>query len=152
MANRQRGEVKIILDDKTYVMRPTFEALCEIEDALDTSIPDLILMFRDGNIRLKNIAAIVWGGIWGYDKKNALSMEEVGELITKTGMMNILGLGMDDGTNPVLQFMTYGLIGDKSIDEAEKIREVNKQKGNELVEADQPAPMTKLEKKKMGKL
>jgi len=140
MANRQRGEVTITLDGKEYVMRPTFEALCEIEDKLDAAIPDLIMLFKDGNIRLKHVAAIVWGGLWGYDKNQAPTFSQVGELISKTGLINILGYGMEDGSNPIVMFMTYGLLGDKSIEEAEKQKEVNKQKGNALVESEEQQP------------
>ncbi len=37
-ANRKRGEVTLELDGETYVLVPSFGAVCEIEDALGTNL------------------------------------------------------------------------------------------------------------------
>lgn len=38
MANRARGEVALCLGGETYVLCPTFGAVCEIEDAIGSSL------------------------------------------------------------------------------------------------------------------
>lgn len=38
MANAARGEVTLQLGPQSFVLRPTFGAICEIEDALGTTI------------------------------------------------------------------------------------------------------------------
>ncbi len=38
MANKERGEVTLALGGETYVLVPSFGAVCEIEDALGTNL------------------------------------------------------------------------------------------------------------------
>jgi hypothetical protein len=134
MANKQRGEVTITLMGKTYVLRPTFEAMCEIEDRLDTAMPDLLIRFQNGDVRYKHIATIIWAGMWAYDKDSAPSYEEVGEMIRSHGLTKVLTMGRDNPTeeNPIVAFMSRGILGDKTVEE---VAEQNK-KGNDKVETE----------------
>ena len=38
MANRARGEVELVLGEETYVLVPSFGAVCEIEDKIGSNI------------------------------------------------------------------------------------------------------------------
>ena len=41
MANKARGEVELALGGEVYVLRPTFGAVCEIEDTIGTNLFDI---------------------------------------------------------------------------------------------------------------
>lgn len=105
MANRQRGEVTIKLDGKKYAMRPTFEALCEIEDALDTDIPYLINQFSKGRVRLKVIVVVLYEGIKSGGE--LVSKEEIGEILIREGLVKVL----ESEAKPIAKFLSVGLTG-----------------------------------------
>lgn len=123
MANKQRGEVTINLDDTNYTLRPSFEALCEIEDRLDTSIPALISQFQQGNVRIKSLAIVVWAGVWAIQKDKAPTIPQFGEMINRKGLLNVM---KDDkgGPSPIATFLSKGILGEKQAEE------VIKQQGN----------------------
>jgi hypothetical protein len=58
-ANPWRGEVEIRLDDKTYVLRPTFAALSSIEQKLGTGLIALAGRLADENITLEELTVII---------------------------------------------------------------------------------------------
>lgn len=119
MANRHRGEVTIKLDGKNYTLRPTFEALCELEDRLDDSVIRILASMQGGRIRLNALTHIIWAGMWGYDKDKAPSIEEVGQLVMDTGLLAILEQTSDDGKNPISDFLTNGVLGGEEAKEGE---------------------------------
>jgi len=41
MVNTARGEVALVLGRESYILRPTFGAVCAIEDALDTNLYEI---------------------------------------------------------------------------------------------------------------
>lgn len=131
MANRERGEVTVTLCDKKYTLRPTFEAMSEIEDRLDMSISELISKLQSGGVRLKYLRTIVWAGMYGFDKEKAPSEEEVGELIRTSGITELLTTGIKEGKNPIVMFLIKGILGDKSVEEVLKNQEKS---GNPKVE------------------
>jgi len=125
MANEQRGEVSIKLNDKEYTMRPTFEALCELENRLNTTIPQLIVDLQTGIVSIKAVATIIWAGIWGYNKEEAPSIIEVGEMVVSDGMINIIGRGVEDDveTGPIVGFLIYGATGKNPTEAKEEKQE-----------------------------
>ncbi len=58
MANRQRGEVGVVIDGKSYVLRPTFDSLCELEDLVDKPIDEIFKVLQEG--RRSGLRAVVW--------------------------------------------------------------------------------------------
>jgi hypothetical protein len=68
-ANEDRGELSLILDGATMVLRPTFEALTEIEQALDRGLVDLARDALDAKLKLAETAQIVTACVraWGRD-------------------------------------------------------------------------------------
>lgn len=97
MANKQRGEVTLELAGEKYTLRPSFEAICELEDLLDIGIMEIVTILHSGNVRLKFIAAIAWAGMWGYDKDNAPPFKDVGEMIMQEGITNVITQSNEDG-------------------------------------------------------
>jgi len=122
MANSQRGEVSINLSGKTYIMRPSFEALCELEDVLNTTLPQLVIDLQTGSVSLKKVTAVVWSGIWGYNKDEAPSINEIGQMVVDDGMLNIVNQDLVKGSmvedaGPIITYLVYGISGSKSAEE-----------------------------------
>ncbi|MHA1835998.1 MAG: gene transfer agent family protein [Candidatus Odinarchaeia archaeon] len=122
MANSQRGEVSIKLSGETYIMRPSFEALCELEDVLGTTLPQLVIDLQTGNVSLKKVTAVIWSGIWGYNKDKAPSMVEIGEMVVNDGMLNIVNQDLVkdptvEDAGPIITYLVYGISGNESVEE-----------------------------------
>lgn len=58
MANPERGEVGVTLGDKVYTLRPTFDALCELEGIENKPIDQILTTIEQG--RLSSVRAVVW--------------------------------------------------------------------------------------------
>ena len=71
-ANEDRGELAVILDGTTMVLRPTFEALSEIEQALDRGLVDLARDALGAKLKLADTAQIVTVCVraWGKETEN----------------------------------------------------------------------------------
>lgn len=88
MANRQRGEVSIEADDKTYVMRFGANELCNLEDQFNAGVNEVLKLLSDeSNVRIKTIVTFVWCGLGGASK---LSFEQAGEIVTAVGIKAIM--------------------------------------------------------------
>ena len=85
MANPHRGEVEITLAGKTYTMRPTFEALCEIEDRTGVGLAVQLRRFAEGTFGVRDVAAILSAGIRASDKA-APGIDEIGQIIVEEGI------------------------------------------------------------------
>lgn len=58
MANPERGEVGVIVGGKGYTLRPTFDALCELEELVGKPLHELLQGIQQG--RLSGLRAVVW--------------------------------------------------------------------------------------------
>ena len=119
MANRQRGEVEIELAGKQYLLRPTFEALCELEDRSSTSILEIVSSMEGGKIRLKELTLVIWAGLFGADPTTKLELKDVGDLVLRTGLTDVVQQEDKDGRNPLVDFLVNGVLGGEKV-EAQK--------------------------------
>ena len=87
MANRHRGEVEVDLGGKTYALRPTFQALAEIEDKTGTNLVTLARRFADGDIGVRDVAVVLWAGMG----EGAPSLDDVGRLVVERGLDTLIG-------------------------------------------------------------
>lgn len=71
-ANEDRGELSLILDGASMVLRPTFEALNEIEQTLDRGLVDLARDALAAKLKLGETAQIVTACVraWGKETEN----------------------------------------------------------------------------------
>ena len=66
MVNRFRGEVVLVLDGQTHVMRLTLGALAELEEALGSdSLLSLVQRFEGGQFRARDVLALLVAGLRG---------------------------------------------------------------------------------------
>ena len=122
MANKLRGEVEIELAGEKWDLRPTFEALSNIESKLLKSIPDIVQELRRGDIRFMTAAIIIWEGLIGANggrpplsktrSGKSLRYEEVGEMIVSDGLVRVVA------HENIVLFLLHGLAGDQKMSEA----------------------------------
>lgn len=58
MANPERGEGSVTWGDKVYTLRPTFDALCELEERLNRPIDQIMGEMEQG--RLSSVRSVMW--------------------------------------------------------------------------------------------
>lgn len=58
-ANPMRGEATLAVDGKTWLLRPTFEALVAAEDELG-SLFAMVERAAEGSLKLAEISAMLW--------------------------------------------------------------------------------------------
>ena len=58
MANKYRGEAAVTINGREYTLRPSFDALCELETLIDASIDAALKQVNEG--RLSGLRAVVW--------------------------------------------------------------------------------------------
>jgi len=83
MANRARGEVTVCLGGETYVLRPTFGAVCEIEDAIGTSLYEIGRRLESAEITARDLVAFAHACLTSAG--HAVEREQLGTLIVEGG-------------------------------------------------------------------
>jgi hypothetical protein len=76
MANKYRGEITIKLPSGKYIMRPTFNALCEIETAIDKSLIILLSNFESKGISINEQHLVIEAGIKAGGQPAPLDLNE----------------------------------------------------------------------------
>lgn len=76
MANTHKGEVGFEADGKTYKLRYSSNALCELEGELKCGINDIIERFK--NMSMRDARAIFWAGL---TENHDLSLKEAGKIL-----------------------------------------------------------------------
>jgi len=121
MANQQRGETTIKIGGKEFTMRPTFQALCDIEDRVGMGIPELIMRLSSGDVRLKYIIPVIHAGVTAFNIDSGItpspSYEELGKLIIDSGFRDAFMASPTD--SPVAEFLLKGINGGRIVDAGE---------------------------------
>lgn len=84
MANAARGEAAFVAGERTYVLRPTFEALCEIENRLDAGIVEIAERIVARKYGVREVSAILHAGAQAVDAR--VSELEIGAAIAERGL------------------------------------------------------------------
>lgn len=100
-ANERRGEVAVKLDGVEYIMRPTFEALAQIEVDLGDRLLPLVTRINRTDIGIMDVAKIIFYGITATGA--SLSVEKIGNCLVQDGLT--------DHIEEVMKFLSYGLSG-----------------------------------------
>ena len=84
-ANRASGEVGLILDGRSCVLRPSFAALVAAEEELGPLL-SLVERAAEGRIALGEIAVLFWHCVTGSDWER----EALGEAIVMAGLARVM--------------------------------------------------------------
>jgi hypothetical protein len=90
-ANPWRGEVEVILNNESYVLRPTFDALCRIERELDTGLIEIAKRMANGKLALQELSKILLCCNAAAEGEPALSAEIIQAAIPGDGLTSIIG-------------------------------------------------------------
>lgn len=101
-ANKHRGEVEIELGGKTYVIRPTFQCMCEIEAGTGKGVMALAIAWAARNFGIADAAVIVTAGMKAAGEEGA-TLQKVGDMIFEVGLANV--------TAPIAKFLEMALGG-----------------------------------------
>ena len=103
MTNKLRGEVKIKVAGKQYVMRPTIAALIEIEEELGVTALDVLEWAADNLLSIKDMLRVARAGLaagghnFTHEQLTAnLLPAEVKNLYAATASLLARGLGLGD--------------------------------------------------------
>ncbi len=116
MANTERGEITVILSDKEYILRPTFEALCDLEDRTKKPITQIMQQLFQGELSIKVLAIIVWAGIRGSMGDKSPTLDEVGNMMVEDGIFKVINQGGGNGateTNAIALFISKAIGADE---------------------------------------
>ena len=92
-ANKYRGEHTLELAGKTYKLRPSYDAIVEMEDATGHSLMELTLKADGQRLRLPQAAAVSVALIkaGATDPLTAaVSAERIGQLIYEEGLVKVV--------------------------------------------------------------
>ena len=115
MANKARGEVTVSIGEESYTLRPTFEAMEQIEDKLKLGIPELVDKFSRGEVQIREVVTILHEGIVaqsGGKRHEVLSRSELGAQVLSAGLMGIIK------QPAMIRFLLHGIAGDKKMESA----------------------------------
>lgn len=84
--NPARGEASIRLGGRDYVLRPTFDALCQIEVELDAPILDLAEQVASGDYGARQTAIIVLRCAQAVPHNPPLDAVTAGKLVARLGV------------------------------------------------------------------
>jgi hypothetical protein len=84
MANNVRGEAEFAAGDRTFVLRPTFEALCAIEDRLDTGVIELAERIAQRRHGVRDIGAVLFEAAHAADP--TVSQAEIEAAVARAGL------------------------------------------------------------------
>ena len=101
MANPARGEVTLVCGSRRFVLRPTFNALLEIEDSLGAGLVEIAQRIAARRYGLRDLLAIATAGAQAVDPN--IRRKEIGEAIAEAGLQA--------ATEPVLLFLSFALSG-----------------------------------------
>lgn len=85
--NPYRDDLVIELAGRGVKLRPTFEALAEMEGALGFGVVELCAKFSRGQITLKQLVAVVAAGIRGA---GGTVPDDLGQLVLRAGMVTVM--------------------------------------------------------------
>lgn len=84
MANSEKGEVSFEVEGKTYKLRYSTNALCEMEDAAGVGAVEFANSLSDEKkVRIKDLRTMFWAGLFDNHK---ITIEEAGSLLDVVGL------------------------------------------------------------------
>ena len=89
MANKERGEVTVEADGKTYTLRFSIDAMCQMEDVTGKGVVAITQEFADpAKIRMATARAALWAAL--HEQHPELTLMQAGELIPKAGGLQVV--------------------------------------------------------------
>ncbi len=131
MANKERGEHSVVVDGQSYTLRPSFDALCELEHLVDRGIDEVFAEVRTG--RLSGLRSVIWCLLQDEHASEIRTLKDASRWVEAVGgadvaieiVNKVLGLNVADdngsGGVPNPPRAQAGIGGDSSSVRAESV-------------------------------
>jgi len=83
MANPEKGEVGIVVGGKSYILRPAFNSVCELEDLVGK--PHTVIEAEIKSGRLSGLRAVVWCLLHDVHRHEIRTLEDAAKWIIAAG-------------------------------------------------------------------
>lgn len=83
MANQERGELGVDVGGKRYTLRPSFDAMCELEELTGKSLVAWLEVFQTGGLR--GLRAVVWCLLHDEHADEVLTLKDASRWIERVG-------------------------------------------------------------------
>lgn len=83
MANREQGEVGVEVAGRRYTLRPSFDAICELEGLVDKSFEDVVSEIKAG--RFSGLRAVIWCLLQDQHGAEIKTLKDASRWIEKAG-------------------------------------------------------------------
>lgn len=83
MANRERGEQRLVAGDRSFILRLTVGACCELEDRSGKPLEILIEQVNSGSV--KALRLVLWASLQDYHALEIATVEQAGEVMDAIG-------------------------------------------------------------------
>lgn len=100
---QERGDIALTLGDVALHLRPTFAALCSMEEQTGQGLIALARRFADGAFTLNDCRVVIEAGLMGAGQ---VVPSHIGELILKAGLLTL--------ATPLTRFLEAALLGDST--------------------------------------
>lgn len=85
MANPIKGEVDLVVGEKTYVLRLSANALCEAETVLGQGIAEIASSLGDrAMVRMATVRALLWAAL--VERQRKMTVFDAGDIISEVGI------------------------------------------------------------------
>lgn len=88
MANTERGEVGIDVDGKAYTLRPTFNAVCALEQLAGGGFDEVLEKVARG--WMSGLRSTVWCLLQANHSEEIKTIEDAGDWIERAGTVRIM--------------------------------------------------------------
>lgn len=91
MVKQDLGELEVLILGDKYVLRPSFEGLWDMEERAG-SLSSMVNKFLRGDAGLREITAIVYGGVIGSSEnhKPSMTFEQMGKRVMLNGIGKLI--------------------------------------------------------------
>lgn len=106
-SNPQRGEVEIALAGRRFTLRPTFQAIAEIEKQTGCGLIELLQCLSGGGVKVSDLAAIITAGLRAAGEP--ARFDKVGAMLLESGLEPVM--------QPVGEFLVGAVTGGRTRDD-----------------------------------
>ena len=106
-ANKERGEIAIELGGTEYILRPSFDALCRIEQGIGTTIHRFLFQTAvSRDVGVMHVATIITEGIRGSGVEPP-SKDDMGRMLFEEGVEHMSAVA--------IEFLNNAMVGPKNL-------------------------------------
>jgi hypothetical protein len=89
MATREKGEVSIVVDGTTYVLRPTINAICDLEERTGKTFAQLSVLAETGNLTAAR--DLIWCFLQDRHAEEIKTPQDAGFWLQRVGGLEEIG-------------------------------------------------------------